>query len=244
MEPITAEEYLKLTPEQRRAHVARFNGRSNQPEPETARPVKTMTTYLIESPEGPRGPYTLSQMRALWSAGGLTINNRFRETDIEEWASLSELVPLLESASSQSRANSDAPEGGWIHANKKPAPAVVDDMGMTKFVVGAFAVLLMIIVVGISVTNSVNEPAKPETPQYSSLMWSTAEQAVRARLKAPGSADFVDAARTFKQDGSGWLLAGQVDAVNSFGAKLRGTWAVRLVSDGAGGWTAEEVKIN
>lgn len=52
------------------------------------------------------------------------------------------------------------------------------------------------------------------------------EQAVKARLKAPASADFDTSATESSPDR--WTVSGSVDAQNSFGAKIRSSFSCRV----------------
>lgn len=54
-----------------------------------------------------------------------------------------------------------------------------------------------------------------------------AEEAVRASLKAPGTAKF-QSNPSIQHDGCNWTISGEVDAENSFGALLRSTYRVKL----------------
>lgn len=54
-----------------------------------------------------------------------------------------------------------------------------------------------------------------------------AEEAVRASLKAPGTAKF-QSNSSIQHDGCNWTISGEVDAENGFGALLRSTYRVKL----------------
>lgn len=76
---------------------------------------------------------------------------------------------------------------------------------------------------------------------------SMAEVFVKGRLKAPSTADFspwnedhadklIDAPPTFR-------VTGWVDSQNSFGAKLRSQWSVKLHYVGNSNWVADSVDV-
>lgn len=69
-----------------------------------------------------------------------------------------------------------------------------------------------------------------------------AEKAVRASLKAPSTADFGDA--RIQHNGCRWIVSGDVDAQNSFGAKMRSTYRVELLRLGEDLWTPVAVRVS
>lgn len=64
---------------------------------------------------------------------------------------------------------------------------------------------------------------------------------VEDRLKAPGSADFSIAKTT--NVGDEWTVRGDVDAENSFGAKLRNSYTCVLNHAGGDDWRVVAVEI-
>lgn len=64
--------------------------------------------------------------------------------------------------------------------------------------------------------------SKPKNgDKYEAIVW--CEDYVKDRLKAPSTADFSD--ETVASQGRTWTVNGSVDAENSFGAKLRNSFA-------------------
>lgn len=71
-----------------------------------------------------------------------------------------------------------------------------------------------------------------------------AKQAVKERLKAPATAEFCSYGDSVVKnpDGAIWIASGYVDAQNTFGAKLRSKWIVKLVDRGST-WGVEDVAL-
>lgn len=70
-----------------------------------------------------------------------------------------------------------------------------------------------------------------------------AEEAVRLSLKSPSSADFHGAPR-YRQNGCRWIVSGELDAQNSFGATLRSTYRVELLRTGKSDWVPLSVRVS
>lgn len=84
----------------------------------------------------------------------------------------------------------------------------------------------------------------PPTPSNRPQMWFAAEDIVRATLKAPSTASFPWRGRSYTEFHSGWVLVGDVDAENSFGAKLRARWEVTITKQPGGGWACDWIEID
>jgi len=71
-----------------------------------------------------------------------------------------------------------------------------------------------------------------------------ARRAVLQNLKAPSTADFPWLSTSETHLGNGvWVVKGEVDAQNSFGAKLRHQWHVRLKWEGNHSWAIEQIEV-
>jgi len=55
-----------------------------------------MNLYYIFQDEAQKGPFTISQLRAMWGSGALTVNTLHCEEGSEEWRPLSNLLRVLE----------------------------------------------------------------------------------------------------------------------------------------------------
>ena len=71
-----------------------------------------------------------------------------------------------------------------------------------------------------------------------------AEEAVRANLKSPASADFHGADRRVTYDGCIYTVRGTVDAQNSFGALMRSNYRVKLLRMENDQWLVTKVSID
>ncbi|EZP71707.1 hypothetical protein BV96_02446 [Sphingomonas paucimobilis] len=71
-----------------------------------------------------------------------------------------------------------------------------------------------------------------------------AEEAVRANLKSPASADFAAADRRVTHDGCVYTVRGTVDAQNGFGALLRSNYRVKLLRMENDEWLVTKVSID
>ncbi|QYM63489.1 hypothetical protein [Microbacterium sp. Se5.02b] len=99
---------------------------------------------------------------------------------------------------------------------KKPHPIA--------WVVMSVCLVLLAVVIGISIASGDDDDYDVNN---SSVAIRHCEDAIKERLKAPATAEFVSAAT-----GSGtWTVSGTVDAENSFGAKLRSTYQCSVVID-------------
>ncbi len=70
-----------------------------------------------------------------------------------------------------------------------------------------------------------------------------AQKVTLSALRAPASADFVDSSTRTTHDGCIWTVTGEVDAQNSFGAKLRSPYRVKLQLTARDIWLPLEVKV-
>jgi TM2 domain-containing membrane protein YozV len=57
---------------------------------------RDMNYYILEG-EATKGPFTLGQLRSMWSAGSITAKTMFCQEGDAQWRPLSDLVHLLES---------------------------------------------------------------------------------------------------------------------------------------------------
>lgn len=71
-----------------------------------------------------------------------------------------------------------------------------------------------------------------------------AEEAVRANLKSPATADFSAADRRVTNEGCAYTVRGTVDAQNSFGALLRSTYRVKLLRMENDEWLLTAVTVD
>lgn len=69
---------------------------------------------------------------------------------------------------------------------------------------------------------------------------STCRDGVKARLKAPSTAQFSQESIAGMTE-TRWKVSGVVDAQNGFGAMLRQRYSCQADKDGAGGWTVYNV---
>lgn len=86
-------------------------------------------------------------------------------------------------------------------------------------------------------------PANPNNAEEACYY---AWQAVRANLKAPGTAEFSscqDGSTYVTPDQDGWMVVGKVQAQNSFGVPLMHSYSVRM-THGPAGWTSANLQIS
>ena len=55
-----------------------------------------MTTYHLWQNETQTGPFTLNQLRSMWSGGQVTVNTLYWQEGMAEWASLSDIEAELD----------------------------------------------------------------------------------------------------------------------------------------------------
>lgn len=67
-----------------------------------------MSYYILQNDET-KGPFTIGQLRSMWSSGAITLNTLYCEAGYERWLPMSELLPLLEPSSSPLREPSQPP---------------------------------------------------------------------------------------------------------------------------------------
>lgn len=109
--------------------------------------------------------------------------------------------------------------------------------GAPLYIGVAFAVLFTFICTGVLVQSSesfgwLNESLPPKSEALS-----TCHYFIKDRLKAPSTAEFLNTST--HKDGSRYLVSGELDAQNSFGAMLRHDYRCHLRYDE--GWKREEV---
>lgn len=127
----------------------------------------------------------------------------------------------------QQRAASSAPQGQDV---KKPA----DSSGKAKGGCGCALIGALVIAVSMAAFGScsggsdsdsgINEQVRQDEAKDNCHDW------VKTKLKSPSSAEFSGDVLTGDQ--SGYIIAGNVDAENSFGASLRNTWSCNIRLDG------------
>lgn len=100
-----------------------------------------------------------------------------------------------------------------------------------KIIIGGFVVLF-----GVSMLMSAGDPEqRQERTRVADEIDAqlACERAVKKQLKTPSVAEFVDTRAIPKKEGDGFLVGGQVDSQNSFGAKLRTKWVCTALRNGA-----------
>lgn len=77
-------------------------------------------------------------------------------------------------------------------------------------------------------------PKSYSTADYKSVCYSLAEEQVKKHLKAPSTASFcrMSEASFSKDEENTYVMTGWVDAENSFGAKLRSNWGIKVKVSG------------
>lgn len=118
---------------------------------------------------------------------------------------------------------------------------------------GGFGIgCLLIILVGLGLLiflAAVDSSQQPKPEDEASDACFMAQEFVKQRLKAPSTADFSNCINddgsvpVDKNDDGGWTAAGYVDSQNSFGAKIRSTYVVKLHHVSGDQWQADSVDI-
>lgn len=100
-----------------------------------------------------------------------------------------------------------------------------------RMVVAGF-ILLVVAIAVFSPSSPEDQAARAERMDSASAQVAC-ERAVREQLKAPSTAEFSEQRYGKGEQPGRWLVAGAVDAQNSFGAKLRNQWqcAVDVAGD-------------
>jgi hypothetical protein len=99
----------------------------------------------------------------------------------------------------------------------------------------ATGVIILFIFIGICTSNGSSDSNDCAGAYYE------AKDAVKAQLKSPSSADFTGEYNC-SQSGSTYYITSEVDAENSFGAKLRRSWSAS-VTYANGSWTVNSVYV-
>lgn len=103
------------------------------------------------------------------------------------------------------------------------------------WVLGLWAVGVLVFMVQLGTEKvSTTTPAAPDSRALAVAACDRAQEAVRAQLKAPSTAEFPsclwsDAYQLRSNDQVTYFVTGYVDAQNSFGAKLRSRFVVQLM---------------
>ena len=120
-----------------------------------------------------------------------------------------------------------------------PAPAPPKPR-IPKAITIAAGVILGLSALGcvVSVIAVLNSPSPPPDPKYGAMV--ACEGFVKDRLKSPASADFSEEQAVTAD--AGWIVTGNVDAQNSFGAKLRSTFVCQVHPTGDS-WTLDSISI-
>jgi len=70
------------------------------------------------------------------------------------------------------------------------------------------------------------------------------KEVVKAHLRSPSTARFINSEITATQKGCTWTVVGQVDAQNGFGAQIRSPFRVVLQRIGEDVWVATSVRVD
>lgn len=90
----------------------------------------------------------------------------------------------------------------------------------------------------IAVTATSKEPAEGTKEGATDVC----HQFVEKKLKAPATAKFIDKGAALKPTGN-WIVNGEVDAENSFGALIRSVWSCEVHHDTGPNWTSVDVQL-
>lgn len=110
--------------------------------------------------------------------------------------------------------------------------------GGDRWIFAAIAVIVVLcILFGTSTGTGKTGGTSPKsysTADYKSVCYSLAEDQVKKHLKAPSTASFcrMSEASFSKDEENTYVMTGWVDAENSFGAKLRSNWGIKVKVDG------------
>jgi len=144
------------------------------------------------------------------------------------------------------------PSGTWCPKCKTYNPASNEFCGKcgarmktktSPALTGCLGLIAIAVLFGVF-SRSCNSVKVPEGSDKAEA-WTEAEEFVKKRLVAPGSAEFSGLSETslIETSPGHWVVNGWVDAQNAFGAKLRRRYKCKLRYIGARQWEAEEVSI-
>jgi hypothetical protein len=105
--------------------------------------------------------------------------------------------------------------------------------------IGCLVIVVVLYAIG-SFSSSDKSPKKSENSDRSFMAYLMAQDFIKEKLKAPGSAEFPSmttepgSIKIVRPDDSAYRVSAWVDSQNSFGAKLRAPWscALRELPDG------------
>ena len=109
-----------------------------------------MGYYILQNNET-KGPYTLNQLKGMWSSGAVTGNLQYCEEGYTEWLPLSDLQPMLEpeqprySPQTQrlvqqaTKSNPQNPSNQWTNGQK---------LLLIVFIIAVIAIILIAIASG------------------------------------------------------------------------------------------------
>lgn len=113
--------------------------------------------------------------------------------------------------------------------DEQPDPAAVDQPAPPARKRGAGWVVAGVVVIALCAIGFLARPDTGGDAEYSAKI--ACRDFVKQRLKAPATADFTD--EVVNVDGQTYSVTGNVDAENSFGAKLRQTYTCVLEDAGS-----------
>ena len=193
--------------------------------------------WLVDSNGQISGPMSEAMLAALAKTGEISPDAMVREESDVAWEPIAQtrFAPV---AVTSPAATSTAAKPGTVGA--VPALSVV--------LAGVFAVYLYA-TCGDSHSSDSGPPPLPTVAAAPAAVdaWVMAQEFVKKKLKAPGTADFghvLDGSLQRSEDcckavGDGsWTCRGWVDAQNEFGAKLRADFTITLKPDGPDHWLA------
>jgi len=202
--------------------------------------------YYLWLNEEQKGPFTLEQLRAMWSAGTITIQTRFWKEGMGQWVELKHIISRIETQPAQVNISTAPPIN-------LPVPASQES---------ALAMIFKLVGIGIVVwiwwgchqsseryedekfwRNNDSAGSAASTSGYMSETveaFTTAQLYAERQLKSPSTAKFCSPNEASISHYAGkTVVTGWVDAENSFGAHPRSYWSCALAGS-PGNYSVEE----
>jgi hypothetical protein len=184
-----------------------------------------MKLYYLWINDQQTGPFTVEQIRSMWSQGSIGVETLFWIEGSPEWLPLKNIIKLVQPPAQKTVEVASQKRGsGCI----KPA-----------------LIFLIVAFFGLMIVGLTSSEVPRSTYELKSEAFEIAKDWVQERLKAPSTAEFCDFNDTkWLVEEDEFTVQGWVDSENSFGAKLRNKWQVKMIyHPGQKDWTLQKIDI-
>lgn len=189
--------------------------------------------YYVDINGDTKGPYTIQQLRSMWSAGAVTGQTLYCQEGMTEWIPLSFIQDELEPRPA-SRISPASPP--LMHTPASARQSKTSGVGRVLGF-GCLGIIGLFVLFAIVGALSDSDRKTTESGHTEGVVYRVTTRIVAKNLKAPSTAKFPsfydDGAVTFTSlGGNRYTISSYVDSQNNFGAMLRTHWTATVSVSG------------